>query len=92
MQQYLRGRRGTEEEKKAAKERALVVLARSLEANTTSEELWRAYLHFYLHQECTPSGTEIKDLFESAVGFLPRSYFIWRLYVVFHHPTYLFIY
>ena len=58
-----------------------MVLARALEVNTKSEELWKAYLHFYLHQERTPSATEIRDLFESAVNFLPRSYCMWRMYV-----------
>lgn len=80
--QHAKGRdAATEEERRAAKERPLVVLARALEANATSEELWKAYLHFYLHQERTPSATEIRDLFESAVNFLPRSYFMWRIYV-----------
>lgn len=78
---------GTEGDKKGARERVLMTLARALENNTTSEELWRVYLHFYLREENLPPRPEMQGLLESGVRFLPRSYMIWRMYILllFYH-------
>ncbi len=63
-------------------ERRLVVLARGLEANPKSEELWCVYLRLFLSRQASPTpptSAEVNDLFQSATRFLPASYPIWAM-------------
>jgi hypothetical protein len=63
-----------------SQDRALSILARSLERNQTSVFLWRVYLSLYLSRDSS-KVPETRQILEDAITFNPACYHIWKLYL-----------
>ncbi|KAJ3407684.1 Zinc finger C3H1 domain-containing protein, partial [Chytridiales sp. JEL 0842] len=49
--------------------KSLNILSKALEKNRSSEELWNFFLELYVRRG---SDTDVREVFEEAIGFLPR--------------------